>query len=393
MNLKVRHAIGGGMAIDARVPNQLVFNGDGSVSFAARNPDNAPRELAAATIADVYEFGGKPRFSVEPWTGKAEAIPEGYVQSSGQQLSDHAFPRMREDVVASQFWCTEAEWQADPYKRVTHWSLGDGTETSGSWMRPPDKNGVQPGNVGAFYGAGSNPVEGKTGTAVIDAMRNLIGEFWTVYGGDSPGALFEKKRDGVGIPLSGTTNSHGSIGFDASRALPAGTTTDPITGEFRPRTWYGIWIIRMYGRVTSNGEVTVQGLLNQLDLAKARIAQLESDSDFTIIYPNGGSAAAPSQVSINSRYVLANPFPGFSVICQAEVLIGERWYVSGWYTDVSAGSGRSYGVRASYDGTELVVQTGRIATATSGSFSGGTYTGNDVTSPTPCRVKVWKLKG
>jgi len=119
---------------------------------------------------------------------------------------------------------------------------------------------------------------------------------------------------------------------------------------------------------------------------------IDSQIGFSIIYPNGGSAASPANVSINTRYVESNPFPGFNVMCQVELRIGGRWYVPGWYSDNSGGS-RAYGVQANYDGTEFVVQTGVTALATHGRFSGGTYAGSDVTTATPCRVKVWKAKG
>src|SRR5690606_10026006 len=36
-------------------------------------------------------------------------------------------------------------------------------------------------------------------------------------------------------------------------------------------------------------------------------------TDFAIIYPNGGSAGSPANVTLNSRYVESNPFPGHSV--------------------------------------------------------------------------------
>lgn len=136
-------------------------------------------------------------------------------------------------------------------------------------------------------------------------------------------------------------------------------------------------------------------LLDDVDDAAARAtlgAMANADADFAIIYPNGGSAASPANVVVGTRYVEDNPFPGFYVICQAEILIGGRWYVPGWYSDYSGGS-RSYGVRACSDGTELVVQTGAQAIATNGKFSGGTYAGSDQISPTPCRVKIWKVKG
>ncbi|MDH0200811.1 phage tail protein [Comamonas aquatica] len=223
-------------------------------------------------------IGGLPRFTPYVWGGRGDAMPEGDTQSSGQQLLDLMYPDMRADVVATQFTCTEAEWQADPYKRVTHWSLGDGV----SWMRPPDKNGVQPGNVGAFYGVGSNPAGALTGTAAIDAMRNIVGE--SSLGSASSGLLlggsvqtgpFARGAATTLGPTAGASVSTANLKFDASLGLPLGTTTDPITGEFRPRTWYGIWVIRMYGRVVNTGLLDAPALNARMDMMDARVATLE----------------------------------------------------------------------------------------------------------------------
>lgn len=239
-------------------------------------------QVAAAILKMISEAGGMPRFTPYVWGGRGDAMPEGDTQSSGQQLLDLMYPDMRADVVATQFTCTEAEWQADPYKRVTHWSLGDGV----AWMRPPDKNGVQPGNAGAFYGAGSNPAGGKTGTAVIDAMRNLTGAInvsvssaVTAAGVLSGTGVFSNSgttvRDGPSQTALAGIGSYFVPNFDASLALPAGTTTDPIAGEFRPRTWYGIWMIRMYGRVVNPGTLDAPALNARMDMIDARVATLE----------------------------------------------------------------------------------------------------------------------
>lgn len=218
--------------------------------------------------------GGMPRFTPYVWGGRGNAMPEGDTQSSGQQLLDLMYPNMRADVVATQFTCTEAEWQADPYKRVTHWSLGDGA----SWMRPPDKNGVQPGNVGAFYGAGSNPSGAKTGTAVIDAMRNITGSVAGVMHltfSNTEGALSLVKESVEHSVPAGSGSAVYKHVFNAANALPAGTTTDPLNGEFRPRTWYGIWMIRMYGRVTNTGDLDAPALNARMDMIDARVSNME----------------------------------------------------------------------------------------------------------------------
>ncbi|MDE1554078.1 MULTISPECIES: phage tail protein [Comamonas] len=254
-------------------------------------------------------IGGLPRFTPYLWGGRGDAMPGGDTQSSGQQLLDLMYPTMRVDVMATQFYCTEAEWQADAYKRVTHWSLGNGV----SWMRPPDKNGVQPGNVGAFYGVGSNPAGGLLGTALIDAMRNLKGRIGANAGaayqflGEGPfadvsGVLEVEYRSGAPIADGSPSipNSGGALIFNAAKGLPAGTTTDPLTGEFRPRTWYGIWMIRMYGRVTSAGDLNAPALNARMDMLDARVASLEAGRSWVDV-------TASRSMSVAYENVLPHP--------------------------------------------------------------------------------------
>lgn len=360
-------------------------------------PDVAvtPEGLGAA----LAEVGGLPRFTPYIWGGRAGAMPQGDTQSSGQQLTDLMYPTMRAEVAATQFTCTETEWQADPYKRVTHWSLGDGA----AWMRPPDKNGVQPGNVGAFYGVGANPAGAKPGTAVIDAMRNIVGRINAnpdsayQFLGDGPfgtsGALEVEYRNSSGVTDAAAHLYMGSaLKFDASKSLPAGTTTDPVTGEFRPRTWYGIWMIRMYGRVTNAGDLDAPALNARMDLLAAGLATLDSKLDSVILYPNG-TAAAPANAVAQARYVIPNPFPGFHVICHAEIKIGNNWGGTSWHYDGT--NQNSYGVHAEVFGAaaeSIVVQVGKYVLG--GSINGGDSFGNSSqVSTAPFRLVVKKMKG
>lgn len=228
-----------------------------------------PQGLQAA----LEGTGGLPRFTPYVWGGRGDAMPEGDTQSSGQQLLDLMYPDMRADVVATQFTCTEAEWQADPYKRVTHWSLGDGA----SWMRPPDKNGVQLGNVGAFYGVGSNPSGALPGTAVTDAMREISGSVGIVGYNNREQVSEVVGAFGLGPAVSGCASNvgggpAGNTGFTFS-AAKAGI---PIADQIRPKTWYGIWMIRMYGRVTNAGDFNAPALNARMDMMDARVARLEA---------------------------------------------------------------------------------------------------------------------
>lgn len=136
-----------------------------------------------------------------------------------------------------------------------------------------------------------------------------------------------------------------------------------------------------------------QAVLGSADAASARAtiaAMADADAGFTIIYPNGGSAASPANVAANSRYVMGNPFPGYRVICQAELLDAGNWAPTGWI--YNSATDLSYGTSANQlnDG-DIVVQTGRGA-----AFVGPASTGGGPitqTAPAACRIKIWKVKG
>lgn len=116
---------------------------------------------------------------------------------------------------------------------------------------------------------------------------------------------------------------------------------------------------------------------------------------FTIIYPNGGTAAAPGRVAANSRYVTANPFPGHHVICVAEVWI-DGWGDVGWDGNSGTAGSRSYGTRAGYlpATDQVVVQTGSTEPTIASVLGGGVHGSAIAGEANPlCRVKVWRLKG
>lgn len=111
---------------------------------------------------------------------------------------------------------------------------------------------------------------------------------------------------------------------------------------------------------------------------------------FAIVYPNGGTAAAPANAAINSRYPVANPFPGHHVMCVAEILVGGKWGAAGWLYVASGGQGM---LASEFDGS-IVVQTGAIGISHGGSTIGQpnpAITGS--ISVAPQRVKVWRVRG
>ena len=117
---------------------------------------------------------------------------------------------------------------------------------------------------------------------------------------------------------------------------------------------------------------------------------LESQIDFTIIYPNGGSEASPANAALNSRYVEPSPFPGYSLSVQAEFLTGGEWH-----TAVPLGAGSvAAGAACGQVGDSIVMRTSITNLIyNAGGYVNSTAPGVISTGALPCRVKVWKVKG
>lgn len=121
-------------------------------------------------------------------------------------------------------------------------------------------------------------------------------------------------------------------------------------------------------------------------------SKLAGVADFAMIYPNGGSEASPATVTANTRYVVTNPFPGYRVFCEPEILIAGAWGYPGWYyiNDTTAGHGVS---AHQHNNGDVIVQTGRNGVTNTGAVTGCTFGVVGPTVTALCRVRVWKLKG
>ncbi len=111
----------------------------------------------------------------------------------------------------------------------------------------------------------------------------------------------------------------------------------------------------------------------------------ESDNNFCIIYPNGGTAANPANVVPNSRYVEQNPFSGYHVACIPEVLVSGNWEFPGQFINL-------HGINASQhrDG-EIIITTGGSHLTTSTAGNCGATTDIASVDSLQLRVKVFKI--
>ena len=145
--------------------------------------------------------------------------------------------------------------------------------------------------------------------------------------------------------------------------------------------------------VTPEGLGAALAALAEVDGRLAeRVATLDSELDSVILYPNG-TAAAPANAVAQARYVIPNPFPGFHVICLAEIKIGNNWGGTNWHFD--GANNTSYGINAEVFGTaaeNIVVQVGKYLLGNS--INGGDPFGNvSLVTTAPWRLVVKKMKG
>ncbi|MGE8501698.1 MAG: hypothetical protein ACN6P1_05610 [Pseudomonas sp.] len=150
---------------------------------------------------------------------------------------------------------------------------------------------------------------------------------------------------------------------------------------------------RLFLKKANGDMVDVTSIAGIIGLTEALAGKVNAgDVDFTIIYPNGGSEASPANVAINTRYVEANPFPGYRVICIAQMQYLGGWAdigLSGYASSQSAG----IGVAQRGDGS-IVVETGSHFLGTVTPYMPwAATTRSNLAAAAPCRVKVWKVKG
>ena len=134
-----------------------------------------------------------------------------------------------------------------------------------------------------------------------------------------------------------------------------------------------------------------QGLPKKVSSLEA----LNNESRFTIIYPNGGTADKPANITNNNRYVMDNPFPKHLVNCRAEVFLNNGWGAACWqFLDSQASARGSLANQLMTDDwatDKIVLQVGKVGVAGYSDNSGTPHalTANYTTAP--ARVLVWRI--
>jgi hypothetical protein len=121
------------------------------------------------------------------------------------------------------------------------------------------------------------------------------------------------------------------------------------------------------------------------------IGNIPGRLESTWLYPNGGTAASPANVSNNSRYVMSNPYPGYMVKLIAHIKYNNKWCETGAYTGDSSG----YGIVVQQllpDDTIILVSrsSGVLNTKAGESGAGFGLTSFTAVTSAPCRIYVEK---
>ncbi|MCZ8437195.1 phage tail protein [Achromobacter xylosoxidans] len=320
--------------------------------------------------AGMYRVKSPVPVGAVAWWPLRSSIPAGRLPADGQTVSRATFPDLAAMVEAGTLpVVSEADWQADPLKRGSY-TLGDGSTT----IRVPDLNGKSAGAVGAVFlrGDGARSA-GSNGLLQVD----IVG----------PHAHTTPMFSGAGSSSTWASGGGASTTYTVNNGTGIGPETRPLNAT-------GVWTIQAFGAVTNPGSVDAAQLASDYAALSAAFQSLSAAISFAIVYPNGGTAAAPANITVNSRYVVANPFPGYRVLCQLEIRVSGKWGYPGSFVANSAGN--YFGCAASqFDDGDIVVQTAvNYLTSDNPAATGHAFLPTPATlTVAPARVKVWRVRG
>jgi hypothetical protein len=121
------------------------------------------------------------------------------------------------------------------------------------------------------------------------------------------------------------------------------------------------------------------------------------ERDFTIIYPNGGSEASPANITAESTYIEANPFPNYIVHCQVELLYNNEWGVAKFDGYYASGWGALGVFVTQHNNGNIILKTGSNGVLGTSQYQysicpfSWTTSINANQTTLPCRIKVWKI--
>ncbi|HFL1375454.1 TPA: phage tail protein [Yersinia enterocolitica] len=342
-----------------------------------------PKGAVTKQQLDEKPAGGLPLL-FSWWEDNRTHIPEGTAPRDGQELSRALFPDAWAAAQVKGIVITEAEWQADPLKRMK-WSSGNGTTT----FKLPDENGKSPGSVGAPVrrgdGAKSN---GVTGTIQMDAIREITGRFsvYTTTGADETAGVFSQADSTLtGGNAASAGGKRPMYTFRASQAPGV-----LVAEENRMLNATGCYVIKLAGAAFNEGQINALELATEITLLTTRVTTLETHQKIAVLYP-GGTAAVPGTIAANQVISVTNPFPGRLVAVRAEVYYN-AWGEAGWDGNTGSGSPVTYGVKAVSKSADIAVVSGTAAPMGQSNLLGNALgLAANTINPIAYRVIIWTI--
>lgn len=333
------------------------------------------------------------------WQEMRTALEPGTAPRDGQEVEQTGiFADLYAKALAGKLpTCTEAEWQADPFKRGCYV-----LESSPGKMRLPDDNGVQPGSLRIPVKVGDGGVAGREGSMAGSALPNIkgtvvrLGSTSSLMRNDSivDGAFELLERETVSPPTQGATiaslTSGVPLGFNAK--LYDGIYQDGVT-EIRPNRQYGCWTVRYAAKATNGGSIDALALATAIAAGDAallaKIIATNARLDYALISPETNPA-------LGSRTTFENPFGNNTpVFCVAEFYQStlSKWINTG---QVYMSQSAQYGIRAGYkEGEGIVLIIGNQGYNIGGLALAGNFatesTAATYATVSPVRIHVWKI--
>lgn len=317
--------------------------------------------------------------------GPRSTLSGGFVPADGQKILAVDNPRVCADIWANkQNAVIESAWEANQHV----WSKGDGT----TYVRVPNLNMADGSGKPFYLRGGPDSLNGTWASDAIKAHGHRI-HGASINQGSSAGYQIAMVYSPAGAGDKTGLNNYPVNAYRDDFVVEVTGTTP--ADENRVKTAYGVWAVRVLTDVANTGSIDAAQLASQVSSLDAQLQTLQgkynSELNFAIVYPNGGTAASPASVSVNSTYTTPNPFAGKHVILEAQVLYGGVWSPASWFTNNTA----AVGVVARVKNNEIVVITGTTGNIGRANIAGNAFgnTGADVATPVPCRVLVWHVKG
>lgn len=269
---------------------------------------------------------------------------------------------------------------------------GDANNATAGWFyRADDMAGTQRNVNGAYF--------------ILPGLKEYFlrpgDEGWTKHEDQMQGHWHRIRGRYAGGATGDVVNMRDrtSTGFVASGIdtvvdpVSDGINGEPRTGsETYPKHIYTNIAIKAYDTATNQEQVDIAYLINKVQALEAeKLSVADDDARSTILYPNGGTAEIPANVTVNQRIVMDNPYPGYYVVCEAQAKFNGIWGTTGFIYSASAGG---YGIEAYQFGESnqlVVVQTGSYSLSTAGTYTGGPHGQFGNYSTLPCRVIVTRL--